>query len=147
METKEIKNVDSFSPDDEDILIPKQVADILRYQLIYGNADFIFVNHAKIKENDIIVFMVKDPKEYDPTLCKETRTNEFHQFEGVRFKSVPCESPYFFITRYLYETSSHLYFWHRDRIKRVPLEWLDSDVWTVNEPYKKIVSINLSNEA
>jgi len=145
METKEVKKIDCFCPTDEDEFLPAQIAEVLEYSLAYGYIKFMIADTDEIKENDIIFFNVKERLGYNKITRRESRINEHIVYEKIKFSNSDGQ-PYYFVTRFLYETRSHLYFWHKKKVKRIPLSYLDPFIEGDTKLYKKVISIDFCPE-
>lgn len=140
METPELKKDKCYSPDYDDIYLPAQIAEIVKYNLDYSRLKLVTSKDDKIVENDTIIFMINDKNKFDETLGRNFKPKEVITYEKTEFSN-PRGIAYFFVTRFLFETESHLYFWHQDGVRRIPLDWIQPIEGTDNKLYEKITSI------
>lgn len=145
METVETKKVECYSPDYDDIYLPAQIAEIVKYGLDYSRLKLVTSKHDKIVENDIIIFRINDKNKFDETSGRDFKPKEVITYEKTEFSN-SRGMPYFFVTRFLFETESHLYFWNQNGVKRIPLDWIEPIEGADNKLYEKITSIILCPE-
>lgn len=141
----EEKKVGNYIPDYDDKYLPAQIAEIMQYGLDYSRVELVPSKNGKIEENDTIIFLINDNKKFNEELCRNFSPDEAVTYEKTEFSSRKGV-PYFFVTRFLCETKSHLYFWHQNGVRRVPLDWLRPIEGTENKLYEKITSIILHPE-
>lgn len=143
MET-DIRKIKGFYPDYRDEMLSSQIKDITDYCMNTTGIEFVFDNQTSIKENDFIVFMVKlRPMIQTPGV---ERKYIKQSYDGVNYTDKEGV-PFFFVTRFLFETKTDLYFYHGKEIKKIRLFYLDKIDSNGEKPYKKFVSITFQQEA